>query len=238
MKCNKCGAIQQTNNLSTSCQLCGAALGSTSGIKNTIPWEENEERGLVKAFLQTLRVVLLKPSDFFIHINEQINFFPAIMFALLATALGTLGDLIWFNTFPESSVYRTALKESLGANTIAYTPLILILGLLLSSGYIYIITSLFKYRKFSFKTIFSAVCYAQGAAVLTIIPFIGITIMPVWSLVITLIMVARISKITILRSIAILILPIIFLFILILLPLMLFMGGLLFSIGSILKFYQ
>lgn len=238
MNCKRCGAIQQDNNIAPACMSCGAILESTKNGNGYNPWENTNSIGLYAAFVSTAKKVLTKPSTFFDKLNEQTNLFTALMFALLATSIGTLGDLVWQHIFSNTSFYHSLHNTDIASKTVAYSPIILIFSLTISTSYIYIITSLFKCRKYSFKTLLSAICYTQAVAVLTVIPFLGLVIMPIWSLITTLIMVSKLNRISISKTILILLLPAFILFILIIFPIMIFMGGVLFSIGTILKYYQ
>ncbi len=237
MKCNKCGTIQNNGNITSTCQICGTILKSSETIVS-IPWEQSDNLGLLNSFSRTAKRILLHPLLFFSQFNNKTNTFMALMFALLATAIGTLGDLLWMHLFKNTSIYSSLNESGITSQTLAYTPIILLASLVLSTSYIFVVTSIFKCRKITFKTLFSGVCYSQAASILSAIPFLGLIIMPFWSLIITTIMISKLNKISILKTLVILLSPMIILFILVVFPLMIFMGGVLFSIGSIIKYYQ
>lgn len=238
MKCNKCGSEQPANTVTNYCTVCGSLMGATDEIIADLPWEKSEDLGLFKAFIETTKLVLTKPSIFFRNLTEKTSLFSALMYALLASAIGSLADVVWHTLFLNSSLISSFQIPDIASKTVALTPLILLFHLLFMSLYIFILLTITGVRKRSLRSIFSGVCYTHAASVLTIVPFLGTLAMPIWSIVITVIMMSRMNKISILRSTLTLFLPALILFTIFVIPLMIFMGGILFSIGSILKYYK
>lgn len=225
-QCPKCGAdINQLKSTST-CEICGYTLSSSSDGYNrnaacttAVPWENVHSLGLPKAFFETLKATLFRPRCFFSHIDEKTSTFNAWLFALLTGSLGVIFNILWqingYSFFDPSWFSGSSMNLSItNTNQLLFSPLFLSINLIISAGYCQFLLWLTRKAKKRYASTFSVVCYTQSVSLLSIIPFIGNVIAPFWAFYLLVTGISRVHELSPVRTVIILFLPLLLLVIL------------------------
>ncbi len=244
MHCSKCGTLAPQSTELEHCTVCGSYAASNTEPLNLshdstdIPWEQSGALGLGAAFIKTVHLSLLKPTTFFTKISSKSNLFYALLFALLASSIGALGDLLWNKAFTAignaATLQNYEFMQLFNASTLVFYPLSTILGVGATTCYIYALLYISKSNSANLSTTCCVVCYSQSALILQCIPFIGPAIAPIWALLILIVGISSVHHISKLRAGMTIILPFLLLMVLVLFCLIFFIGGTLLS-TSILK---
>ena len=180
MQCSMCGHEFERTPSHHYCPSCGESLPSEDPLRNQeeeagstrvqIPWENNEERGLIKPFFQTVRMVLLHPRDFFRAMPRSGGYGDPLAFGIAAgwirvLAVAVLVALLSSLAPPpaESSSRDFSIPEVLTivAIILVVSPLFLAAGLFVRAGIRHLFVRLVSSRRPAFQTTFRVVAYAQ-----------------------------------------------------------------------------
>jgi len=164
-----------------------------------LPWDRRQELGFLKAFIDTLQLVLMKPAEAFALMKTEGGLGEPIIYALVG---GSAGFIVYFlfSVFLSSLGImsdRDALAGmmGLGVGTILIVilmPLFLGLGLFIGAGILHLCLMLLGGATRSFEATFRVVCFAVGSAYpLMIVPFCGGAIAGIWCTVLECIGLAR-----------------------------------------------
>jgi hypothetical protein len=172
----------------------GAAPAPRSGL----PWDERQTKGLFSAFIETLQMVLSKPSAAFTAMKREGGLSEPLIYALIGGSFGVGIYLIYnflFQTFTLFSRQNTFTNVISGAGWIVVlilTPLFVAIGVFVSSAILHLCLMLVGGAKKSFETTFRVVCFAGGSVnPLLVVPFCGGPIAGVWKIVLYCIGLAR-----------------------------------------------
>lgn len=239
IQCSTCGASTVKMNSLDHCSICGSSLAKKtfSNAKNpnstSNPWAEAEKTGIIKAFFLTTIQILFKPSQFFADLikfepNGQFN---AWLYAMVASSLGIIFNLIWQNYLsgiPDINFYAgfTENFSNSTLNSLLFAPLILSSNLFICSAYIHIVLTLTNRQKRNFKATFMVFSYLHSIAIFSIIPFIGKLITPLWAAYLLIVGLSKVHKIGKIQSLMTILYPLIIFFVIIF-----FMAMLFFALG-------
>jgi hypothetical protein len=159
--------------------LAGAPAAGTG-----LPWENREQLGLVKAWLDTVSLLIAKPSEAFTMMRPEGGMMGPLLFGLIGSCAGAVVSIL-FQTFMRSipgfgggpnDLFR-ALGVGHGAFMIIYallSPLLVVIGLFIGSTILHLCLMLVGGANRSFETTFRVVCFTGGAANLfSMIPICG-----------------------------------------------------------------
>ena len=223
--CPKCSAISVHENSSSQCEICGYPFLDEGSEKksfsneNSIPWENLENLGTFKAMFQTVYQALFRPSKIFCLVSGKNSLFHAWLFGLAAGSIGILFDLLWQNG---STNFWNSLTEyginsdfsNISSRSLIYSPLTLSMHIFLLGLYVHFLLMITGGRHNTFRATIITACYAQSAAILSIIPFFNNIISLVWALCLLIFGTSCVHKISITRSCLTILLPLILLVIL------------------------
>ena len=136
-----------------------------------VPWEDDDERGLVRPFLRTVQMVMLHPAEFFramplrdgyrdpLFFGVAVGWITvlimvvllALFFCLLPAGVGFLSDSYW----------TPAILVILAGVILALSPLILGVLLFIRAGIRHLFVLLVASGETEFETTFRVVAYAQ-----------------------------------------------------------------------------
>lgn len=187
-----------------------------------MPWERVGDLGVPRALVTSILLCLRSPRVFYSGLKQKGGAYHAWLFGMAVGSIGILSDALW--TGPTNALLAPFdhLGISIPASThsAAYligSPLLITLQIALVSLYCHALLAFSGGRAHPLKTTFVVVCYAQSAAVLSMIPFLGSMVGSVWGLVILLVGLAEKRGISRTRTLLTLLLP---LFILIVIALL------------------
>lgn len=188
---------------------------------NLVEWE-NPEISTPKAFVATLRRVLLAPKKFFECLPLSGGLGEPLGFTLLVGTIGVLSSLLWQllleGDFSES-MPAVAFSKQLGnlindprviIGIFLLTPFLVALGQFFLSMCLLWAVRLTGPGKNSFESAFRVVAYSQAPAVVCLIPSAGALVAAVWHLIILIIGISKKFDASYIKAIFILFLATVF----------------------------
>jgi hypothetical protein len=186
--------------------------------ENTVPWESVRELGVGPALLRTLRECLLEPYSFFTKVAVSRSAGMAFVYALILGSIGAVISFIWTYFFLDSGLFSslswldklTGGKEY-SASVLILMPFIITIKELFLTLYFHTLIFLSRAKRRDIKFTFMAVCYAESASILNLIPVAGSLLSPVLSIIILAAAFAKIHRMSTLKAVVIILLPVLIL---------------------------
>jgi hypothetical protein len=148
-----------------------------------LPWEHRQQLGLVKAWLDTVSLLISKPSEAFTMMRPEGGLTDPLLFGVIGGCAGSIVSILFqgvMQSIPGLSGgndFYHAIGVSQWAFFIIYavlSPLLVVLGLFVGSAVLHLCLMLVGGANRSFETTFRVVCFAGGAANLfSMIPICG-----------------------------------------------------------------
>ena len=186
----------ETSALSVSAAGSSTASGSGGGL----PWEHRQELGLVKAYFDTVVMVLTKPAEAFALMKTEGDMMGPMLFALIGGCAGIIVSVlvqlalhsIGFMADRQNAMFGMVVVGLWSIGYIILSPVIVIVFLFIGSGILHLCLMIVGGAKKSFETTFRVVCFSSGSTyLLSMIPFCGGMIAMVWNIVVEIIGLAR-----------------------------------------------
>jgi hypothetical protein len=176
------------------------------GPEEPAPFAERARLGFLASFFATWRLAALEPASFFRRVRiDQTR--SAIVFAVIATTIGSWASAIWNHLtslgsaaqFEESlgrlppemaevfEALRPFIRDPTATSLVAQlvlTPLFAFVALYLSAGILHLLLMLFRGAHRGFAATLTVVAYASAVNLLLIVPFCGSIAAIVWWIVI------------------------------------------------------
>jgi hypothetical protein len=196
----------------------GAPLAPAILSRTGLPWENREQLGLVKAFSDTLVMVLTKPAEAFQIMRAEGNFVDPLIYAVIGGSVGFMVYFLFtlaFGSFGMMGGHHNPLGAMFGAGIgmifmIILCPIFVALSVFIGSAIIHVCLMLVGGAKKSFETTFRVVCFASGSTQpLLIIPFCGGLISGIWGIVAECIGLARAHETDVGRAVLAILLPLV-----------------------------
>ena len=178
--------------------------GGASSVadRDGVPWENPREAGFVPSFIRTTMWALIQPTGFFASLSRAPRLIPALVYYVLFGLFQFVVSMVWAHIlgnylrddliarFGEEHYIRLIQQgtdiSALPASMIS-APFILTMQVLVTSLIIHLVIRLVTGRRTEFARAFKVVCYAAAGFLLTIVPFVGAVLGPVWYLALLLI---------------------------------------------------
>ncbi|HEU0276192.1 MAG TPA: YIP1 family protein [Candidatus Udaeobacter sp.] len=176
----------------------GAAAASAP--RSGLPWEHRRERGFFNAFVETLAMVLTKPSEAFSVMKREGGLGEPLIYALIGGCLGGIVSILFSLGLQSVGFFANrhdtfATMAGVGAGSAAFiilVPLFVIIGLFVGSAIVHLCLMIVGGANQPFETTFRVIAFSQGSAgPLQMIPVCGGVISGVWALVCNCIGLAR-----------------------------------------------
>jgi len=198
----------------------GSAISPTATQvpRSGLPWDERQQRGILRAFFDTMIMVLTRPAEAFMAMKREGGFGDPLIYAIIG---GSVGYVVYFlYQFLLSSVHALGTHENpvihaMGGGTrslflIICVPLLIAIGVFIASGIVHLCLMIVGGAKQPFETTFRVVCFAGGSAdPLLIIPICGGLIGGTWKIVLYCIGLARSHETDTGRAVLAVLLPVI-----------------------------
>lgn len=212
----------QTPAASMTAPVSAPTIGA-SGARNGLPWEHREELGFVNAFVQTVGMVLTRPSEAFTIMRTEGGLGDPLLFGVIGGSIGAiiwilvsaaLHSLGWFSTMSQQSSLQNLMGASVTGTMLVFriilTPIFLVIGLFVWAALVHVCLMLLGGANKTFETTFRALSFAYGAtALLCIIPCCGGLIALIWGLIADCIGISRSHETDTGRAVMAVILPMI-----------------------------
>jgi hypothetical protein len=194
------GAASPPPVASASAPAVAAPTASPSAPRSGLPWDRRQGLGLIKAFTDTLLMVLTKPAEAFTVMKREGGLIEPLIYLAIG---GSFGAIVYFLfTFLLQSIgfmadSRNAMSGFMGMGigfvfVIIFMPLFIGIGAFIGSAILHLCLMIVGGAKQSFETTFRVVCFAAGSTYpLLIVPLCGGMIAGIWAIVLYCIGLAR-----------------------------------------------
>ena len=180
----------------------GGAITPTATIapRSGLPWDDRQQRGILRAFFDTLIMVLTRPAEAFTVMKREGGVSEPLIYAIIG---GSVGGVIYFlYSFLLSSAqllgsHENPIMHMMGGGIrplffIILVPLVVAISAFISSAILHLCLMIVGGAKQPFETTFRVVCFAGGSAnPLLVIPICGGLIGGIWKIVLCCIGLAR-----------------------------------------------
>jgi hypothetical protein len=198
--------------------LATAAGFSAAAPGTGLPWENREQLGLVKAWFDTVSLLITKPSDAFTIMRPEGGMGGPLLFGMIGGCAGGIVSLLFQGLL--QSIPGVGNSEALNAFGVgAWTliviyavlmPVLVAFGLFVGSAVLHLCLMMVGGANRSFETTFRVVCFTCGAANLfSMVPICGGLIAAVYQIVLECIGLSRAHQTTTGKAIMAILLPLI-----------------------------
>ena len=198
-------------------QTSAVSISGPPAPRSGLPWDHREERGFFNAFIETLVMVLTKPSTAFGIMRTEGGLGEPLLYAIIG---GGLGVIVWFifslvlNSFgflnPRQTGFGPMLGMSVSFVVLVWRLIAVAIVPFIFGGLVHLSLILFGGANKTFETTFRVISFSQGStAPLQLVPCCGGLAALVWCLVSNCIGVARAHGIDTGRATLAVLLPVI-----------------------------
>jgi hypothetical protein len=183
-----------------------------------LPWEHREQLGILKAYFDTVSMVLTQPAVAFATMKTEGDMTGPMLFALIGGSAGLIVSFLLQIALHSIGVMgsgQNAIANVFGMGVgiflfIILVPVMMIVGMFLGSGILHLCLMIVGGAKKPFETTFRVVCFSSGSTyLLSMIPFCGGMIAGVWNIVLECIGLARAHEIETGKAVMAVLLPVI-----------------------------
>jgi len=182
-----------------------------------LPWEHRNQLGIVKAYIDTVTLVLTKPVEAFALMKKEGDMMGPLLFALIGGSIGLIVSFLFQIAFSALGIMQDqnglANIFGVGIGLVVFlflVPVLLAVGMFIWSGILHLCLMIVGGAKKPFETTFRVVCFSSGSTyLLSVIPFCGGMITGVWNLVLEVIGLARSHEIDTGKAVLAVLLPMI-----------------------------
>jgi hypothetical protein len=198
-------------------QIGAAARLEPPAPRSGLPWDERQTKGLLNAFIETLKMVLSKPVAAFTAMKREGGLGEPLLYAVIGGTFGGVFAVTYnfalrsFGSFGDRHGAMEHLFGGIGwIFLLVLTPLFVAIGMFVASAILHVCLMIVGGAKQSFETTFRVVCFAEGSASpLLVIPFCGGFIVGIWKIVLYCIGLARAHETDTGRAVIAVLLPLI-----------------------------
>ena len=164
-----------------------------------LPWDDRQERGFFNAFIETLQMVLARPTIAFTAMKREGGLAEPLLYVLIGGSFGLIVYFIYSFAFQSLGIFaqRNPLAHLVGRGIasvflLILTPVLIAIGMFINAAILHVCLMIVGGAKQSFETTFRVVCFSAGSVYpLMIIPLCGGIIAGVWGIVLRCIGLAR-----------------------------------------------
>jgi hypothetical protein len=191
------------------------ALPISDAPGSGLPWEHRQELGFLKAFFDTMGVVLTKPNEAFGMMKTEGGLTEPLLFGVIGGSIGMIASFLLriglqsFGFMGEGQIpfFGAGFKIVLG---IILIPVMIACGLFIWSGVLHLCLMMVGGARKPFETTLRVVCFASGTAnLLGLIPVCGGTVAVIYSLVLQCMGLTRAHETEVGKAVMAVLLPII-----------------------------
>jgi hypothetical protein len=206
----------------TSAAAAGAAPLAVAGPAvpgEGLPWERRQQLGFVKAWFDTVSLLITKPSAAFTMMRPEGGLGDPLIFGVIGGCAGTIVSILFQGVFRALPGFasRNSAFDLFGLGPwgflliyAALSPILIIIGLFIGSAILHLCLMLVGGANRSFETTFRVACFTAGAANLfSMIPICGGIITAVYNIVLECIGLSRAHQTTTGKALMAIFLPLI-----------------------------
>jgi len=194
--CPECGRLVTVEGPgSTRCPYCGAEVPGEpgyrwSGDRSEVgsPWDDRERLGAFRAYVETWRMVMARPSEFFASMPVSGGLLGPLLYALITGTLGGLASLFWQVVVPGRNPAFEAILASQGLTesqvmsaAVFLAPFAVIVQTFVWAAVLHLMIVLLAGGGRGFEATFRVVSFATTPQLLAVIPVCGGLVASFWS---------------------------------------------------------
>lgn len=204
-------------------QAGGAPTSAPAAPRTGLPWERRNEIGFITAFVETVGLVLTRPTDAFTVMRTGGGVGDPLLFGVIGGSIGAivwsvvsfaLQSLGWSGMLDQQSSFGDLIGAGLSGVMLVIrlvlTPLVVAAGLFIWAALVHLFLMMVGGANKTFETTFRTLSYAYGATSLfVILPCCGWIIALVWGLIADCIGISRSHETDIGRAVMAVVLPLV-----------------------------
>jgi hypothetical protein len=185
--------------------------------RSGLPWDERQTKGFFNAFVETLLMVLGKPTEAFTAMKREGGFGEPLLYVVVGSSFGIIVYVLMTLLLPSAIPLgdRHGVTHLVGAGIgsifmIILAPALAAIGAFIGSAIFHVCLMIVGGARHSFETTFRVVCFVGGSVdPLLVIPFCGGLIVGIWKIVLYCIGLSRAHETDIGRAALAVFLPVI-----------------------------
>jgi len=194
------------------------AAGSTSVPRSGLPWDQRASKGIFNAFIETLQMVLTRPSEAFTLMQREGGLGEPLLYAVIGGSIGGIVSFLFSLGFQSIGLFGArhnalAAMTGMGIGAVAFViflPVLIAMGLFIGAAIVHVCLMIVGGAKQTFETTFRVVAFTHGSTgPLQMIPVCGGLIAGIWALVLNCIGLARAHETETGRAVLAVLLPLI-----------------------------
>ena len=196
-----------------------AVTAAPAPAASGLPWEHRQQLGLIKAWFDTVSLLITRPSDAFTMMRPEGGMMDPLLFGLIGGCAGSVVSILLQGLISSIPAFagRDDIFDHFGISHFAFiiiyavfSPVLVAIGLFLGSAILHVCLMLVGGANRSFETTFRVVCFTGGAANLfSMIPMCGGIIAAVYHIVLNCIGLSRAHPTTTGKALLAIFLPLI-----------------------------
>jgi hypothetical protein len=238
------------------CRHCGAGptesgpgSAPAAGGRSKTPWEDRENTGFFGGLFTTLKETLFSPSEFFKRMTVTGGLTDPLLYALIIVMVGLTFFYFWrillvgaMQDFMPPGMSTAAGQHVFQGISMALmallTPILIVIGLFVSAGILHMFLMMVKGARAGFEATFRVIAYGYSANIFLVLPICGSFIAVVLAMVLTIIGLKEAHETTGGKAAFAVFFPFIFCCGLVFAAIVLFMGTIAASFGSMIHMYK
>ncbi len=189
----------------------------TPAPRSGLPWDQRQSKGLFSAFIETLQLVLSKPTVAFTVMKREGGLGEPLIYALIGGSFGMVFYWIYNLVFQSFALFQPRHNPLAGVFAgigsiflLILVPVFVVIGVFIISAILHLCLMLVGGAKQSFETTFRVICFTGGSInPLLVIPFCGGLVVGIWKIVLYCIGLARAHETDTGRAVLAVLLPLI-----------------------------
>jgi hypothetical protein len=194
------------------------SAGSTTAARSGLPWDERHTKGLFSAFIETLQMVLTRPSEAFTAMRREGGLGEPLLYAIIGGSFGLVFYFVYQLAFQSLGMFANRpnpLAHLVGAGiggviVIIFVPVLVVIGVFINAAILHVCLMIVGGAKQPFETTFRVICFASGSVFpLMVVPLCGGLVAGIWDLVLRCIGLARAHETDTGRAVLAVLLPVV-----------------------------
>src|ERR1700738_4436348 len=148
-----------------------APIGTSPAPRTGLPWDERQQRGLFSAFVETLQMVLSRPSEAFTAMKREGGLGEPLIYAVIGGSAGLVIYFIYnfaFQSLGMMASQNNPLTHLVGTGIagiflIICAPILVVIGIFINAAILHVCLMIVGGAKQSFETTFRVVCFEAGS---------------------------------------------------------------------------
>jgi hypothetical protein len=190
-------------------------------MTDMFPWPPAEDASAIDALGKTWIDSMFRPKQFFAAMPKEESSKPALVYGLILGLVSTFISLFWSFILAGAPSEQEVTAEAIMANPwemllqpsrpslidLLLSPLYVIGALFIGAAIVHVMLMMFVRERGSYGRTLRVMCYTRSPAVFAVIPFVGLVVGGIWSIVVTIVGVREAHTTTTGRAAAAVLLP-------------------------------